>query len=450
MHRLLPFLVVLIASPSVASEAVTRFGIVEPPRLDLPGNLFTNPIAINDAGQITGESGSSLTTIGMHAFLWAPGQPMIDLDQGAWPATTGLKINQAGVMAGDATFCPEQDGSCAAQPLLLQSDGTILELGPVYVGYLVVTGINEQNQVIYNRADQSGSFSVLPHQWSPNTGDSTLPIPSTSFSGRAIDQNDAGVVVGYSVGGGYTPHIRTDGTISSLQVEEGGDGIARAINNAGIIVGEADFDGDRHAARWSTPAGQAERLVDDPDVVRSEATKLYEDGTVLGTWEDGDNRVRPLRIAPDGTVDLFGLPEHPQGTFDLIPIGSTVDGWLICRHLSQIYESQPVVWIPNEGWVFTNDRLVGPGSNTSEQPADCNALGQIITRGSSWSTPSLLEPMPPGDVNGDRHVGVDDLLGVISYWGQCSPSTSRVCPADLTIDGLVNVEDLLGVISNWN
>ncbi len=450
MHRVLSILTVACASHATASEAVTRFGIVELPRLDLPGNTFTNPIAINDAGQITGESGSSLTTIGMHAFLWASGQPMIDLDQGAWPWTTGLKINQAGVMAGDATFCPEQNGSCAAQPLLMLSDGTIIELGPVYVGSLVVTGINEQNQVIYNRADEGDSFSVLPHQWSPSTGDSMLPIPSTSFTGRALDQNDAGVVVGYSLGGGYIPHIWTDGTIASLQVEAGGDGIARAVNNAGIIVGEADFDGVRHAARWSTSAGPAERLVDDPAVVRSEAMILSEDGTVLGTWVDGDNRVRPLRIAPDGTVDLFGLPEHPQGTFDLVPVGSTVDGLLVCRHLSQIYESQPVVWIPGEGWVFTNERLVGPGSNTTEEPVDCNASGQMITRGSSWMAPALLEPMPPGDVNGDRHVGVDDLLGVISYWGQCSPSPSRFCSADVTIDGLVDVEDLLGVISNWN
>ena len=73
----------------------------------------------------------------------------------------------------------------------------------------------------------------------------------------------------------------------------------------------------------------------------------------------------------------------------------------------------------------------------------------MITRGSSWMAPGLLEPMPPGDVNGDRHVGVDDLLGVISYWGQCSPSPSRFCSADVTIDGLVDVEDLLLVISNW-
>ncbi|MDG2292492.1 MAG: agmatine deiminase family protein [Phycisphaerales bacterium] len=50
----------------------------------------------------------------------------------------------------------------------------------------------------------------------------------------------------------------------------------------------------------------------------------------------------------------------------------------------------------------------------------------------------------PGDVTGDGHVGVDDLLAVIADWG-CFGS----CTGDATDDGYVVVDDLLLVIANW-
>ena len=48
-----------------------------------------------------------------------------------------------------------------------------------------------------------------------------------------------------------------------------------------------------------------------------------------------------------------------------------------------------------------------------------------------------------GDADGDENVNVNDLLIVISYWGN---NTSW---ADLNLDGIVNVSDLLIVIGNW-
>ena len=52
-----------------------------------------------------------------------------------------------------------------------------------------------------------------------------------------------------------------------------------------------------------------------------------------------------------------------------------------------------------------------------------------------------------GDVTGDGVVDMNDLLAVISAWGQCAPPT--ICTADVNDDGAVNVDDLLLVISNW-
>ncbi|MCH2132939.1 MAG: hypothetical protein MK116_04225 [Phycisphaerales bacterium] len=450
MRSAIPSLLLIVSAHALGAGAVTRFIPHELPKLDLPGNIFTSPQAINDAGMVTGESGSSQVTIGMHAFSWSLGQPMLDLDEGSWPATAGLKINQAGTIAGDATFCPQQDGACASQPIVFLLDGTIVELEPVYTGYLVVTGINNNDQVIFNRVQTPGSSNISPRYWSPMDGTTILPLPGTAFSGYALDLNDSGQAVGYSVGGGYTAHIWTDGTISSLQVEPGGDAKAQAINNMGVIVGEADFDGTRHAVRWLNAQAAPEQLVTDPAAVRSTATTIEGDGTILGTWTDSDNRNLPFRIAPEGTVDLLTPPDHPGGTLELVPVGGTPGGWLVCLHMSSFYELQTAVWVPGEGWIFVNDRLVGPGSHTSQAPVDCNANGQIITRGAVWTTPTFLDPMPPGDVDGDKVVGINDILAVLAGYGQCPPHPSRLCEADVTADDQVDIDDILGVIDNWD
>ncbi|MEE2907934.1 MAG: hypothetical protein VX527_08900 [Planctomycetota bacterium] len=438
-----------LAVPAAADGPVWRFQPLELPKLDYPGNTFTSPMDINDAGQVTGESGSSQTSIGMHAFLWEPGSIMSDLDAGQWPATAGLKINQFGMMLGDATFCPDQNGSCASQPIILYPDGTIIELEPVWVGYLVIQDINDNGIAIFNRTVNEGSSNIAPRLWSPHNGTQVLPLPGTSFSGYALDVNDNEVAVGYSVGGGYHPHIWTDGTISSLQVENGGDGRAHAINNAGVIVGKSRFNGVYHATRWVGPQAQPERLINDPEALESNASHILEDGTVLGTWENDLNQILAFKIAPDGTVDLYAPPEVGVETLDVIPVAGNPEGWVLCTHVNEFYQVQSVIRIPGEGWVFPNNRLVGPGSHTCEQPIDMNNAGQIITRGAAWTTPAFLEPRPPGDVNGDKMVNVDDMLAVLGSYGICPPHPSRLCDEDVTADGQVNVDDILGVINQW-
>jgi hypothetical protein len=49
----------------------------------------------------------------------------------------------------------------------------------------------------------------------------------------------------------------------------------------------------------------------------------------------------------------------------------------------------------------------------------------------------------PGDVNNDGIVNIDDLLGVITSWGQADSA------ADVNQDGTVNIDDLLAVINAW-
>ena len=58
----------------------------------------------------------------------------------------------------------------------------------------------------------------------------------------------------------------------------------------------------------------------------------------------------------------------------------------------------------------------------------------------------------PGDITGDGHVNVNDLLAVINHWGTC-PVPPAACTGDISPppmgNGVVNVNDLLLVINNW-
>jgi acetyl esterase/lipase len=54
----------------------------------------------------------------------------------------------------------------------------------------------------------------------------------------------------------------------------------------------------------------------------------------------------------------------------------------------------------------------------------------------------------PGDINDDGTVNVQDLLMVITGWGQCPPAPN-FCPAEASGDTIVNVQDVLMVVESW-
>jgi hypothetical protein len=85
--------------------------------------------------------------------------------------------------------------------------------------------------------------------------------------------------------------------------------------------------------------------------------------------------------------------------------------------------------------------------------SDCTSVaGTWLGPGESCSTPNVCtQPPCPADVTGNGVVNIDDLLGVINGWGNCTPpcSAGSGCPADVTDNCVVNIDDLLGVINEW-
>jgi len=71
--------------------------------------------------------------------------------------------------------------------------------------------------------------------------------------------------------------------------------------------------------------------------------------------------------------------------------------------------------------------------------------------GSTRTTPHLAwidATVCPEDVDGDRAVGVNDLLGLLAAWGAC-PLPPPECASDLNKDGVVSITDLLAMLAAW-
>ncbi len=58
-------------------------------------------------------------------------------------------------------------------------------------------------------------------------------------------------------------------------------------------------------------------------------------------------------------------------------------------------------------------------------------------------------PLPPGDIDGDGHVDVADLLILVGSWGKARGQTAFDARCDFDADGRVGILDLLVVVNNW-
>ncbi len=64
------------------------------------------------------------------------------------------------------------------------------------------------------------------------------------------------------------------------------------------------------------------------------------------------------------------------------------------------------------------------------------------------NAPFSIMPACPWDLDGDRAVGMDDLMVIIDGWGRC-PKRALPCPGDIDGDGRVAVPDLLQMLARW-
>ena len=222
--------------------------------------------AVNDAGQVVGQSGD--VNGYSHAFLWENGV-MTDLGTltGTWWGwSEAHDINQVGDIVGLS------DTRSGDQKAFLWSQGVMTDIGGLGGGYSIAYAINDLGQIAGMSYTPWPSYSHAT-LW---TGGSVIdlgtledPEPGGSY---ALDLNNVGQVVGWSSYPGSTvgrhAFLFENGLMKDLNdlIDPGSGWVleeAKAINDRGQIVGYGQYQGHTRGFLLE-PSGGTRLVLADP------------------------------------------------------------------------------------------------------------------------------------------------------------------------------------------
>lgn len=191
------------------------------------GGNYSNAKAINNVGQVTGESWTSDVLQGgqQHAFIWDSSTGMKDLgDLGGGSSAAGW-INDSGIVVG---YSANSTGDTRA----FIHDGQMHDLGTLG-GLTAAWGINNKGQVSGYTHDPEGAAVVFIYDG----------VMHPIGYGAGVGINEAGHVVGWTDSQAFL----YDGTLHILGGLGGYQSVALRINNHEVVVGYAQIpDGHYH------------------------------------------------------------------------------------------------------------------------------------------------------------------------------------------------------------
>jgi probable HAF family extracellular repeat protein len=270
------------------------------------GGPSAQALAINNAGQVTGNASVNADGTLVHAYRWSRATGKLDLSRPGQGSSTGVAINNKGQVAGYAEFHPAtmyRHGFFWSPHTGMLDVGTFDPNEPSDA-----TALNDAGTVIGYTPQLNpggpGSFALLAFRWTRSEGIRPIGTLPSEFT-YALDINAAGHIVGSSpFPGGIPPHAflwTPQAGLRDLGTGIGGPrSVASRINDQDIVVGnsgEPVSTAPSHGFIWSRHMGYLE--IGSPDVNTS-AIDVNNRGQVVG---DIDNRAY-VWSRSQGFIDL--------------------------------------------------------------------------------------------------------------------------------------------------
>lgn len=327
----------LFATSACFAQTITKF--------DMPNSTFTQPAAINAAGQVTGAYRD--TSFKQHGFLRQPDGTSVSFDA-PYPSSTGgpavqtgpTSINAVGQITGYVIHPTDLSFG-----FLRQTDGTFVVFGQgcfqttanTFADLTVPPG-PIQNEAegtvptaISNRGQITGECNFGSHLGfgflrQPD-GEVDVFAPQDACLGlpqiEALAINSRDQITGFYLKEpcamfSYSGFLRElDGTFVSFEVPSstGQRTTPTAINNQGQIAGYTDHGFLRY------PDGSI-IVFDAPNAVSTQPTAIDPEGDITGVFLDAGSLCHGFFRDKDGTITTFDVP-NATNTY---PTGMNTDG----------------------------------------------------------------------------------------------------------------------------
>jgi probable HAF family extracellular repeat protein len=208
----------------------------------LPGRQFGEVYAINNAGQMVGESlnGNFVAPTTMRATLFSIDGPPVDLGTLGGTKASAIDINEDGHIVGLA------DNAAGQSHAFLYKDGVMHDLGTLGGTVSNANAINNNDEVVGRALLANGAIRAFLYKEGVMYDLGTLG----GAASVAFDINDKGEIVGFArvANGQAHAFLYKDGVMHDLGTLGGTDSRAYGINNRGEIIGQyTKTDGSVHA-----------------------------------------------------------------------------------------------------------------------------------------------------------------------------------------------------------
>lgn len=335
------------------------------------GGKWSEAVAINDRGQIVGNSATASGLI--HAFIWQHGR-LSDLGTLFGKETRAVAINNRGQVVGYSNTGVSDDGRPMAHAFLWQH-GHMTDLGTLGGDYSYPSSLNDRGQVVgWSGTVIGASGDFDPFLWQDGR---MMDLGPRQADGAPLDINNVGQVVGaVGVFAALWEHGRRV-TVAKPK-SDSGNATAVLINDRGEVVVKSfhatsghKLSGSvwQHGILTTLPTTRADAF--------SGVTAINSTGAIVGTCMTPNGRARPCLWA-DGTIQDLGTRSGDRGTaLDINDRGEIVG------HVA--------AGATTHGFIWRNGRmtvLAGLRPSDTTDAIAINAHGQIV--GTSHEVGNLL------------------------------------------------------------